>query len=87
MTTGPDPSLAIGGFEAILRALPELRVVFAHANDPWVGAAFDLLSRHPNLYLDTVHVFARVTQGGIAGWTSPPPGTSSGRAWPSSRTG
>jgi uncharacterized protein len=55
-------ALPIDGFEAILRALPELRVVFAHANYPWVGAAFDLLARHPSLYLDTVHVFARVTQ-------------------------
>jgi len=55
--------LPIDGFEPILRALPELRVVFAHANYPWVGAAFDLLPRHPNLYLDTVHVFAQVTQG------------------------
>jgi uncharacterized protein len=53
--------LPVAGFEAILDAFPELPVVFAHANYPWVGQAFELLGRHPNLYLDTVHVFARVT--------------------------
>ncbi len=39
--------LPIGGFEAILRALPELPVVLAHANYPWVGAAFELVARYP----------------------------------------
>lgn len=54
--------LPLTGFEAILSAFPELPVVFAHANYPWVGQAFELVARHPGLYLDTVHVFARVTQ-------------------------
>jgi len=56
---GPLP---LTGFEAILSAFPELPVVFAHGNYPWVGQAFELVARHPGLYLDTVHVFARVTQ-------------------------
>jgi predicted TIM-barrel fold metal-dependent hydrolase len=56
-------ALPIGGFEAILRAFPTLPVVFAHANYPGVAEAFELVARHPNLYLDTVHVLARVTQG------------------------
>ncbi len=55
---GPLPA---AGFEAILRALPELVVVFAHANYPRIGEAFDLVARYPNLYLDTVHVFAGAT--------------------------
>ena len=50
------------GFEAILRAFPELVVVLAHASYPKISEAFDLVGRHPNLYLDTVHVFAGVTQ-------------------------
>lgn len=54
--------LPLTGFEAILSAFPELPVVFAHANYPWVGQAFEALARHPGLYLDTVHVFAGVTQ-------------------------
>lgn len=56
-------TLPLGGFEPILRAFPTLRVVFAHANYPRVAEAFDLVARYPSLYLDTVHVFARVTQG------------------------
>ncbi len=55
-------ALPLGGFEAILRAFPALPVVFAHANYPRLGEAFELVARHPSLYLDTVHVFARVTQ-------------------------
>ena len=55
-------ALPLGGFEAILRAFPDLVVVFAHASYPMVGEAFDLVARYPNLYLDAVHVFARVTQ-------------------------
>jgi predicted TIM-barrel fold metal-dependent hydrolase len=54
-------TLPLAGFEAILRAFPELPVVFAHANYPWVGEAFELVARHPSLYLDTVHLFGRVT--------------------------
>jgi predicted TIM-barrel fold metal-dependent hydrolase len=56
-------ALPLAGFEAILRAVPTLRVVFAHANYPRVGAAFEMVARHPNLYLDTVHVLARAAQG------------------------
>jgi hypothetical protein len=55
--------LPISGFDAILRAFPTLPVVFAHANYPRVAEAFELVARRPNLYLDTVHVLARVTQG------------------------
>jgi hypothetical protein len=51
-------ALPLSGFAAILRAFPRLVTVFAHANYPRVGEAFDLVARHPNLYLDTVHVFA-----------------------------
>lgn len=56
-------TLPVKGFEAILRAVPESPVVFAHANYPHVGEAFDLVARYPNLYLDTVHVFAGITRG------------------------
>src|SRR5262245_41110805 len=56
-------TLPIGGFEAILRAFPTLPVVFAHANYPRVAEAFALVARYPTLYLATVHVLARVTQG------------------------
>jgi predicted TIM-barrel fold metal-dependent hydrolase len=54
-------ALPIEGFRPILEAFPRLLVVFAHANYPHVDAALDMLSRYPNLYLDTVHVFARLT--------------------------
>lgn len=54
---GPLP---LAGFEAILRAVPGLTVVLAHANYPKIAAAFDLVARYPGVYLDTVHVFARV---------------------------
>lgn len=56
-----DGRLPLGGFEAILRAFPELVVVFAHANFPEFDEAFDLVARYPNLYLDTVHVFSALT--------------------------
>jgi uncharacterized protein len=56
-------ALPLAGFEAILRTFPELPIVFAHANYPWVGEAFALLARHPSLHLDTVHLFGRVTAG------------------------
>lgn len=55
-------TLPLVGFDAILDAFPTLPVVFAHANYPRVAEAFERVARHPNLYLDTVHVFARVTQ-------------------------
>jgi hypothetical protein len=55
-------ALPIAGFEAILAAFPELPVVFAHANYPRIGEAFELVARHPSLYLDTVHAFAPVAQ-------------------------
>lgn len=54
--------LPIAGFEKILRAFPELVTVLAHANYPRIAEAFDLVARYPNVYLDTVHVFAGVTQ-------------------------
>lgn len=53
--------LPIRGFEAILNAFPDLVTVFAHANYPRIAEAFDLVARHPNVYLDTVHVFARIS--------------------------
>lgn len=56
-------ALPVAGFEAILRAFPELVVVLAHANYPRVAEAFRLVARYPNVYLDTVHVFARLTGG------------------------
>lgn len=55
-------TLPLRGFEAILQAFPELPVVFAHANYPRIGDAFDLVARYPALHLDAVHAFARVTQ-------------------------
>lgn len=51
-------ALPLAGFEAILRAFPDLLTVFTHANYPRIGEAFELVARYPNLYLDTVHVFA-----------------------------
>ena len=63
LSTQSIGALPIRGFDAILGAFPELPIVFAHANYPRVGDAFALVARHRNLYLDTVHVFARVTQG------------------------
>jgi hypothetical protein len=56
-------ALPLAGFEPILRAFPMLRVVFAHANFPRVGEAFEMVARHPGLYLDTVHVVSRAAQG------------------------
>jgi uncharacterized protein len=54
-------SLPIQGFEAIVRAFPDLVTVLAHANYPHVAEAFELVARYPNVYLDTVHVFARIS--------------------------
>ena len=73
-------SLPLSGFEAILRAFPELIVVFAHANYPRVAEAFDLVARYPNLYLDTVHVFAGVCRE----WE---PGADQRAAWEELRQG
>jgi uncharacterized protein len=56
---GPLP---LDGFRAILDAFPGLVVVFAHANYPKIAEALDMVARYPSLYLDTVHVFAAVTQ-------------------------
>jgi uncharacterized protein len=53
--------LPLAGFAAILAAVPELTVVFAHANYPWVAEAFELMARFPNLHVDTVHLFGRIT--------------------------
>jgi hypothetical protein len=55
-------SLPLSRFQGILRAFPRLTTVFAHANYPRVREAFDLLARYPNLHLDTVHAFSRVSQ-------------------------
>ncbi len=64
-------ALPLDGFETILRALPELVVVLAHANYPRIGEAFELVARYPNLYLDTVHVFARVAREWVAAGDDP----------------
>jgi predicted TIM-barrel fold metal-dependent hydrolase len=53
--------LPLAGFALVLETFPELTVVLAHAGYPRVREAFDLVGRHPNLFLDTVHVFGRVT--------------------------
>ena len=55
-------TLPLSGFEPILRAFPDLVVVFAHANYPRVDDAFGMVARHSNLFLDTVHVFAGVAR-------------------------
>lgn len=73
-------SLPLDGFRAILDAFPDLVVVFAHANYPGVGEALDMVARYPNVYLDTVHVFARVTEG----WA---PGRSQRAIWDRLREG
>jgi predicted TIM-barrel fold metal-dependent hydrolase len=73
-------SLPLADFVPVLRAFPELTAVFAHANFPWVGAAFDLVARFPNLYLDTVHLLGRVTQA----WDRRP---TPGSAWDELRAG
>ncbi len=56
-------ALPLDGFAAIAAAVPEVSVVLAHANYPWVGQAFELVARFPNLYVDTVHLFGRITAG------------------------
>jgi predicted TIM-barrel fold metal-dependent hydrolase len=53
--------LPLGGFAAVLAAVPELTVVFAHANYPWIAESFELMARFPNLHVDTVHLFGRIT--------------------------
>jgi len=73
-------SLPLAGFEAILRAFPDLVVVFAHANYPRVGEAFEFVARYPNLYLDTVHVFAGICRS----WE---PGADQRAAWAQLREG
>ncbi|MBI4562460.1 MAG: amidohydrolase family protein [Candidatus Rokubacteria bacterium] len=73
-------SLPLAGFEAILRACPQLIVVFTHANYPRVREAFDLVARYPNLYLDTVHVFAGISRS----WE---PGRDQLTAWAELREG
>lgn len=73
-------ALPLTGFEAILRAFPDLLTVFAHANYPRVGQAFEMLARHPNLYLDTVHVFAALSRS----WE---PGGDQAAAWADLRRG
>ena len=55
---GPLP---LSGFGSILETFPELTCVFAHAGYPRVREAFEMVGRYPNLYLDTVHAFGRVT--------------------------
>ncbi len=55
-------ALSLDGFRPIVEAFPQLIVVFAHANYPKVGEALDFVARYPNVYLDTVHVFARAAQ-------------------------
>lgn len=61
-------TLPLAGFEPIVRDFPEMTVVFAHANYPRVGEAFELVARYPNVYLDTVHVFSRIS----ASWAGSP---------------
>jgi predicted TIM-barrel fold metal-dependent hydrolase len=73
-------ALPVAGFEAIVREFPELTVVLAHANYPHPADAFDLVARHPNLYLDAVHVFA----GAARAWASPPEAE---EAWAQMREG
>ena len=72
-------TLPLPELEAVPRAFPELVVVLAHANYPNVREAFEAVARHPHVYLDTVHVFSRVT----AGWD---PG-SQDAAWAALRDG
>jgi len=62
---GPLP---LSGFRPIVE-IPGLTVVFAHANYPLVEEAFDFVACYPNVYLDTVHLFARAA----AAWASDPP--------------
>ncbi len=73
-------ALPLAGFEAILRAFPRLFTVFTHSNYPNVAPAFDLLARYPNLYLDTVHVFAALSRS----WE---PGADQAAAWAALRRG
>ncbi|CAM3344584.1 amidohydrolase family protein [Kibdelosporangium persicum] len=46
-------------FEQVLRRHPALTVVLAHAGMPEFRAAFDLVSRYPNVYVDTTMVGVR----------------------------
>ena len=55
-------ALPLRGFEAILRAVPGLLVVFAHANYPNVAEAFEFIARYPNVYVDAVNVLADLTR-------------------------
>jgi predicted TIM-barrel fold metal-dependent hydrolase len=43
-------------FEEVLRRHPRLTAVLAHAGMPEYEAAFDLVNRYPNVYLDTTMV-------------------------------
>jgi len=54
-------ALPLEGFRTIVEACPRLAIVFAHANYPHVDAALEMVARYPNVYLDTVHVFAHLS--------------------------
>jgi hypothetical protein len=62
-------ALPLAGFRRIVEAFPHLVVVFAHANYPKVGEALEFVARYPNVFLDTVHLFARDAES----WASDPP--------------
>jgi len=61
-------ALPLEGFRPIVE-LRELTVVLAHANYPRVEEAFEFVARYPNVYVDTVHLFAPEAES----WASSPP--------------
>ncbi|MCX5658846.1 MAG: amidohydrolase family protein [Planctomycetota bacterium] len=49
-------------FDAILRALPRLRVVLAQVGDPWTDLTLAMLDRHEHLYADLSELASRPGQ-------------------------
>jgi len=62
--------MPLSGFETIVRALPELVVVLAHANYPRVAEAFELVACYPNVYVDTALLFGPLVASWDAGGVS-----------------
>jgi predicted TIM-barrel fold metal-dependent hydrolase len=62
------PDAGAARVQRVLERHPELRVVVAHFGTPDTQRYFDLMDRHPHLYLDTTMVFA---EGSPVGSASP----------------
>ena len=62
---GPLP---VAGWADLLRVIPPTPIVFAHACFPHFEQAFELLDRHPHLYLDIVNVLSALAAPWAEGW-------------------